>query len=48
VETFLPGREFTVAVAGTGSAAEVLGVMEIVLRNNAEENVYSYVNKEKY
>jgi len=47
VETFLPGREFTVAVAGTGSAAEVLGVMEIVLRNNAEENVYSYVNKEQ-
>jgi D-alanine-D-alanine ligase len=47
VETFLPGREFTVAVVGTGSRAEVLGVMEIVLKSNAEANVYSYANKEE-
>jgi len=47
VETFLPGREFTVAVVGTGSRAKVLGVMEIVLKSNAETNAYSYVNKEE-
>lgn len=47
VETFLPGREFTVAVVGTGSRANVLGVMEIVLKSNAEANVYSYANKEE-
>jgi len=47
VETFLPGREFTVAVAGTGRAAEVLGIMEIALRSNAKEKVYSYTNKEQ-
>lgn len=47
VETFLPGREFTVAIVGTGTRAEVLGVMEIVLKSNAEANVYSYANKEE-
>ena len=47
VETYLPGREFTVAIAGTGRSAGVLGVMEIILRNSAEKNVYSYVNKEQ-
>jgi D-alanine-D-alanine ligase len=47
VETFLPGREFTVAVVGTGPRARVLGVMEIVLKSNAEADVYSYANKEE-
>ncbi len=47
VETFLPGREFTVALAGTGKHARVLGVMEIFLKTNAEADVYSYVNKEE-
>ena len=46
VEEFLPGREFTVAIAGTGNDAEVLGTMEIVLLPSAEPDVYSYVNKE--
>ncbi|MFH1147410.1 MAG: ATP-grasp domain-containing protein [Pseudomonadota bacterium] len=48
VETFLPGREFTVGVAGTGDKARTLGVMEILLNENAETEVYSYLNKEKY
>src|ERR1700759_982988 len=30
VETYLPGREFTVAITGTGAEATVLGVSEIV------------------
>lgn len=46
VETFLPGREFTVGIVGTGEEAQVIGVMEIILRDEAEKEVYSYVNKE--
>jgi D-alanine-D-alanine ligase len=47
VEPFLPGREFTVGLTGTGAEAEVLGTLEIVLLPGAEEDVYSYVNKER-
>lgn len=47
VEEFLPGREFTVGILGTGQAAEVLGTLEIVLRTSAEPDVYSYRNKEQ-
>lgn len=46
VETFLSGREFTVGVTGTGRKAKVLATMEIHLLPNAEEDVYSYKNKE--
>ncbi len=46
VERFLPGREFTVGVLGTGKDAAAIGVMEVLLRENAEADVYSYVNKE--
>ncbi|MCS7303769.1 MAG: ATP-grasp domain-containing protein [Thermoguttaceae bacterium] len=46
VETYLPGREFTVGLVGTGSDAWVLGTLEIRLRPTAEPNVYSYQNKE--
>jgi len=46
VETFLPGREFTVGILGTGGEAQAAGVMEIHLNANAEYDVYSYVNKE--
>jgi D-alanine-D-alanine ligase len=48
VETFLPGREFTVGIVGSGAQAEVVGTMEVVLKAQAEADVYSYVNKEKY
>jgi D-alanine-D-alanine ligase len=48
VETFLPGREFTVGIVGSGAEAEALGVMEVMLNPEAEANAYSYVNKEKY
>lgn len=47
VETYLPGREFTVSIVGTGAKARVLGTLEIVLRDNAEPGVYSYLNKEE-
>lgn len=46
VETFLPGRELTVAVLGTGAAAWALGTLEVTLRAEAEQGVYSYLNKE--
>lgn len=47
VEEFLPGREFTTGLVGTGEAAQVLGTLEIILLAGAEPEVYSYVNKER-
>jgi D-alanine-D-alanine ligase len=47
VEQFLPGREFTVGLIGTGASAQVIGTLEILLRDLAEPDVYSYVNKEQ-
>jgi D-alanine-D-alanine ligase len=47
VEEFLPGREFTVGILGTGRDAFCLGTLEIVLRDEAEPEVYSYANKER-
>jgi D-alanine-D-alanine ligase len=46
IERFLPGREFTVGIVGSGAAARAVGALEIVLRSNAEADVYSYLNKE--
>jgi D-alanine-D-alanine ligase len=48
VETYLPGREFTVGILGTGKTAHALPVMEIVLRDSAEKSSYSYENKQNY
>lgn len=47
VETFLPGREFTVGVIGTGAEAQALGAMEVNLLPGAEAEVYTYENKER-
>lgn len=47
VETFLPGREMTVGILGTGDEARVLGTMEVLLGPKAEPDVYSYANKER-
>jgi len=46
IERYLAGREFTVGLVGNGAEARVLGVCEIVLRADAEANVYSLTNKE--
>ncbi len=46
VEEYLPGREFTIGVRGTGSAAAIIGTYEIILLPAAEEGIYSYANKE--
>lgn len=48
VERFLPGREFTVGVIGTGSRAETLGVLEVLLVGDAEAGIYSYANKQLF
>lgn len=47
VEEFLPGREFTVGVLGTGEKAFVPGAMEILYKNQSDQ-IYSYDNKENY
>ena len=46
VERFLPGREFTVGITGTGENAQVVGTIEVFLLDGAEPGVYSYANKE--
>ena len=46
VECFLPGREFTVGIVGTGQKANALATMEIELKSGADAEIYSYRNKE--
>ena len=48
VETFLPGRELTVGIVGTGEQAIAIGAMEVMLNGEAEPEVYSYFNKHNY
>ncbi len=45
-EAYLPGREYTVGVLGTGKQARAAGVLEVKLLENAEPGGYSYANKE--
>ncbi|MBN2799727.1 MAG: D-alanine--D-alanine ligase [Deltaproteobacteria bacterium] len=47
VETFLPGREFTVGIVGTGAKARIAGVMEVHIPGD-EDAVYSMETKENY
>lgn len=48
VEEFLPGREFTVGIVGTGNEAKTVGLMEVVFRNNVPTKIYSYNSKINY
>ena len=49
VETFLPGREFTAGVVGTGGEAAAVGVMEVVFKKKEPADlIYSYHNKSNY
>jgi D-alanine-D-alanine ligase len=48
VEKFLPGREFTVGITGTGLDAKVVGMMEINFLAEAESAAYGLVNKKNY
>lgn len=46
VEEYLPGREFTVGIVGTGPRARVIGTMEVEVLSTPEQAIYSYENKE--
>ncbi len=51
VESFLPGREFTVGILGTGNETRAIGAMEIILNDETPHPIYSYTVKkdwEKY
>lgn len=48
VEPYLPGREFTVGITGTGDDAAVLGVSEIVPLAGYHGDGYGLVNKEDW
>lgn len=45
VETFLPGREFTVGILGAGVNARAIGVSEIHFLPGGDPSAYSYKNK---
>lgn len=48
VERFLPGREFTVGITGTGKKAKVVGVIEINFQPQSESDTYGLINKKNY
>lgn len=48
IESYLPGREFTVGMVGTGEDTKILGIMEVNLTASAESFCYSYENKADY
>lgn len=48
LETFMPGREFTVGITGTGEEALAVGAIEVLLKKDAEPGSYSYTNKKKF
>jgi len=45
IEEFLPGREFTVGLVGTGAEAETIGTMEVHLGPKADAGIYTFDNK---
>jgi D-alanine-D-alanine ligase len=48
VEEYLPGREFTAGIIGTGKNARVIGIIEVVYNSRETTGVYSYHNKAHY
>ena len=48
VEEYLPGREFTVGILGTGEEAYPVGIMEILYRQEETNSIYSYQTKSDY
>jgi D-alanine-D-alanine ligase len=45
VETFLPGREFTVGLLGGGETARLIGVAEVTFKPGGDPSAYSFRNK---
>ncbi len=48
VETFLPGRELTVGIVGTGDKAHSVGALEVIFGEQADPSAYGYVNKQDW
>lgn len=48
LEEYLPGREFTVGIIGTGKKAQALPPMEIIFKTKSGRDTYSYYNKKNY
>ena len=48
LEVFMPGREFTVGITGTGAESAAIGAIEVILRKGAEPAAYSYHNKKQF
>ena len=48
LEVFMPGREFTVGITGTGAESVAIGAIEVILRKGAEPAAYSYHNKKQF
>jgi D-alanine-D-alanine ligase len=48
VETYLPGREFTVGILGSEEESFSVGAMEVLFRSTARESVYSFDIKTNY
>jgi D-alanine-D-alanine ligase len=46
VEEYLPGREVTTGILGNGRSARVLGTMEVRMRRDQDNAIYSYQTKE--
>lgn len=47
-ESYLPGREFTVGIVGTGAQAKVIAVLELQIATDAEAGVYGFANKQSF
>jgi len=48
VETYLPGREFTAGILGTGTDSFSTGCMEVHFNSKAKDSIYSYEMKTNY
>lgn len=48
LEVFMPGREFTVGITGTGRSSAAVGAIEVILKSGAEPAAYSYHNKKQF
>lgn len=47
VEEYLPGRELTVGIVGSGAAARAVGSLEVTLLAGADQDIYTFRNKEE-
>jgi D-alanine-D-alanine ligase len=46
VEKYLPGKDFTVSIIGTGDKARVIDVTNLVITQKGDEDFFSYKNKD--